>query len=329
MALHYLNGIINENQLINKINKNAFKKGIKQMRKPEFNTPYTMNSYDVNDVLFYPEQAKRYKKTVVNGWLDDAWDNITSTVQTAATNVTSTVNTGIQNVITTTQQGIQNVVNTVQQAGTNALQNIQSTIQNTITSLNLPTNFVNRLNTFVNKMTNLVGTYGKKIAMQPMRTAFILATSTNALNLGTMLAQGWGKDRNKIINWWVNEFGGDINVLKTAISRGSKTTINGDIDPEMIMKAISACSMIITSIVAVLKSIGINIGPKDKETLSKVIPTDTPTSVNSSSATVETLPPLTTSPTSSAMLTEKNNTMLYVGLGGALLIGGYFYFKKK
>jgi hypothetical protein len=318
MSLHYLNGILTQNEIIQKINKNAFKNGIEQMRQPEFKTPYTMNSYDVNDILFYPEKTKN-KKAVVNGWFEDAIQNVTSTIQTATTNVQQTLSTGVQNVLTTTQQAI----NTIQSQGATALQNVTSTIQNALQGLPLTQNFVDRFNTFYGKMTSLVGTYGKKIAMQPMRTAFILAVSTNALNLASMLAQGWLKDKNKITNWYVNDFGGDINVLKTAISRGSKTSINGDVNPEEIVKAISACSMIITSVIGVLKQLGINIGQKDKENLAKIQPNDTPVSVGPTSPQIETLP------TFSTETETKNNTLLYVSVGGAVLLGSYLLMKKR
>lgn len=329
MSLHYLNGIITENETIQQINNNAFNKGIKQLNKPEFKTPFTMSNYDVNDCLIYPIENKR-KKVVVNGWFQDAIDNVSNTVQAAATNVTSTLSTAAQNVASTVSTGVQNVVTTSQQAlqtiqsqGQAALTNVTSTIQSGLQNIPLPQNFVDKLNLFYNKMTSLVGSFGKKIAMQPMRTAFILATSVNSLNLATMLSEAWLKDKNKIINWWVNDFGGDINVLKQAINRGAKTSISGDINPEDVVKALSACSMIVTSIIGILKQLGINIGPKDKENLAKIVPSDTPPAVTSTSPQVETLPEFTT------LASTKNNTMLYVGIGGALLLGGYLLMKKK
>lgn len=317
MSLHYLNGIITENETIQAINKNAFKKGVKQLNKSEFKTPFTMSNYDVNDCLIYPKEKP--KKDNVSGLWDDAWNTIQGGVSDAWNNITSTVSTGVQNVITTGGQALQ----TIQQQGQAALTNVTSTIQSGLQNVQVPQNFVDKLNLFYNKMTSLVGSLGKKIAMQPMRTAFILATSVNSLNLATMLSQAWLKDRNKIINWWVNDFGGDANVLKQAINRGAKTSISGDVNPEDVVKALSACSMIVTSIIGILKQLGINIGPKDKENLAKIVPNDTPPTVTSTSPQTETLPQFTT------LAPTNNNTMLYVGIGGALLVGGYLLMKKK
>ncbi len=68
-----------------------------------------------------------------------------------------------------------------------------------------------------------------KIALAPVRAAFLTVTSLNLLRTGTKLARVWqapgGKDR--LIKWWTGQFKGDANKLKQAIAKGSKQTING------------------------------------------------------------------------------------------------------
>lgn len=347
MSLHYLNGILTQNETINKINKNAFKKGIEQMRNPEFKTPYTMNSYDVNDCLFYPAPTRR-KKVVVNGWFEDAVNNVTSTVQaavtnvqqtgqTALTNVQQTLNTGFQNVVTTTQQALQ----TIQSQGAAALTNVQNTIQQGLQNIPTPQQFKDDLNSLWSKVQGLVGKYGKKIALQPMRTAFLIVVSANAFRLGTNLANAWNKDKNKITNWWVNDWGGDINILKQAINRSSNITLNGNVaingDPvtlTAVTAAIAEAAPVIASIAGILTSLGLAIKPLT-DAIAKMKPKKEPTPVTATSPSVEKLGEPTGDLSQVDLLgsgtgtTDTNKTLMYVGIGGALLVGGYLLMKKK
>lgn len=325
MSLHYLNGIISEQQTIKAINKNAFKKGVQQLNKPEFNTPFTMANYDVNDILLYPTTTKK-EKAAVNGWLEDAFNNITNTVQTAATNVASTLSTGVQNVVSTTTQAVQNVVSTVQQAGATALQNVQTTLQSGLQNLSLPTLSIQKLNDIWSKLQVTVGTYGKKIALAPLRQAFITAVSFNANNLANYMLQGWQKDKNKISNWWT-DLGGDINVLKQAIAKGSKTAISGnaigEVNVEQVLKVVAVALPLIAAVIGILKSLGVGVKKEDSDAISRVQP-ETPPTVTATSTQTETVP----TDTFTSSLTD-NKTMLYVGIGGALLIGGYLFLKRK
>lgn len=340
MSLHYLNGILTEKETIQAINNNAFNKGIKQMRDPEFKTPYTMNSYDVNDCLFYPPTPK--KQVVVNGWFEDAIQNVvsttqaavtnvTQTAQTAATNVQQTLSTGVQNVVTTTQQAL----STIQSQGQAALTNVQSTITQGLANVQVPPFFKQNLNEMWAQVQGFVGKYGKKIALQPIRQAFIVCVAGNVFKMGTNLANGYNKDKTKITNWWVNDWGGDINILKQAIDRASNIKLNGvNIGEPLTLAAIAAqittATAAIASVIAVLKSLGI--GSKDAETgLQNVTPNRTAPNVTATSPQTETLPPITDTFTNVDQLTpgSTNKTLMYVGLGGALLIGGYLLMKKK
>ena len=335
MSLHYLNGILTEKETIQAINNNAFNKGIKQMRDPEFKTPYTMNSYDVNDCLFYPPTKKRQPEEV-NGLLDDAWNSITSAFQTGAANVQQTVQAGWSNILQTGQQA----VTTIQTQGQAALSNITTTIQQGLANIPTPQQFKNDLNTLWNKVTVLVGKYGKKIALQPMRTAFLIVVSANAFRLGTNLANAWNKDKTKITNWWVGNWGGDINILKQAINRSSNITLSGNQvafgDPvtlTAVTAAIAEAAPVIASIAGILTSLGLAIKPLT-DAVAKIKPKTEPTPVTATSPSTEVLMPPTGDYSDVDLLGtgtpgSTNKTLLYVGLGGALLVGGYLLMKKK
>jgi hypothetical protein len=319
MALHYLNGILTEKETIQAINNNAFNKGIKQMRTPEYKTPYTMNSYDVNDCLFYPPSKK---EIAVNGnW----WEtNILNPLQTGLTNVQQTLSTGFQNVVTTTTQGVQNVISQVQQAGSNLLQNVQTGLQNGISNLQIPTINIQKLNAIWSKVQASVGAYGKKIALAPIRQAFITAVSYNANNLGTYMLQGWNKDKTKITNLWVNDWGGDINVLKQAIAKGGKTAINGNsigVNVEVILKVVGIALPLIAAFIGILKALGIGVKKEDTDAISRTAPVEPP-ATSPTSTTFEIVP-------TDELQSSNNKTLMYVGIGGALLVGGYLLMKKK
>jgi hypothetical protein len=319
MSLHYLNGILTEKETIQAINKNAFNKGIKQMRQPEFKTPYTMNSYDVNDCLFYPVPTPK-KQVVVNGWFEDAITNISQTTQTALTNVQQTLSTGVQNVLTTGQQAL----NTIQSQGQALLTNITTTVQQGLQNIQLPTINLQKLNDIWNKVQANVGKYGKKIALAPLRQAFISAVSYNAYNLGKYMLEGWNKDKTKITNLWVNDWAGDINVLKQAIAKGSKTAISGNsigVDAEAILKIVGIALPIIAAVIGILKSIGVNTKKEDTDALSRTAPVEPPPTT-ATSTQFEIVP-------SDTLESSTNKTLMYVGIGGAVLLGGYLLMKKS
>lgn len=330
MSLHYLNGIITENETIQAINKNAFNKGIKQLNKTEFKTPFTMNNYDVNDCLIYPEQKP--KKDNVSGLWDDAWNSIQGGVSDAWNNITSTVSTGFQTVVTAGQEALQ----TIQSQGQAALQNATSTIQQGLPALQVPPFFTQNLNEMWNEITANVGRYGKKIALQPLRTAFLVVVSANVFKLGTKLANAWNVDKNKITNWWVNNWGGDINILKQAIDRASNIVLSGnyknnhlgEVTTAVVIEEITKAAAVIASIAGILKSLGVSVEEIQKG-VQGIVPSKRAPTVTPTSPQTETLPPANeTFPTIETTSTT-DKTMLYVGIGGALLVGGYLLMKKK
>jgi len=156
--------------------------------------------------------------------------------------------------------------------------------------------------------------------------------------MGTKLANAWNLNKPKITNWWVNDWGGDINQLFSAISRSSDIKLNGiyknnylgEISLAIVMEEITKASAVIASVAGVLKSLGVSVQEVEQGIKGIVPPKKAPT-VTATSPSVDTLPaPTETFPTTDQLTPgSTNKTLLYVGLGGALLVGGYLLMKKK
>ncbi len=65
-----------------------------------------------------------------------------------------------------------------------------------------------------------------KVGAAPARAAFLLLVNANFLKLATKLAEGWKKDKNKVVNFWLKA-GGKSDKLKEAIIKGSKQKLSG------------------------------------------------------------------------------------------------------
>lgn len=87
-----------------------------------------------------------------------------------------------------------------------------------------------------------------KLSLAPSRAAFLVATRVNLLKLAKRLKQGWEKDPSKLTKMW-EKFGGDINILKSAISQGSKSKINGGVGYVVTAAAVAAATPIIVAAV--------------------------------------------------------------------------------
>jgi hypothetical protein len=61
-------------------------------------------------------------------------------------------------------------------------------------------------------------------SLAPVRHSFLLLVVINALGLAGKLAVAWGKDKQRIINWWT-KLGGDVDTLKKAIHTGYKSAV--------------------------------------------------------------------------------------------------------
>jgi hypothetical protein len=195
------------------------------------------------------------------------------------------------------------------------------------------------LNALWSQIQSNVGKYGKKIALQPFRTAFLVVVSANAFRLGTNLANAWNKDKNKITNWWVNDWGGDINILKQAINRSSNIALSGmyrnaslgePVTIATVTAAITSATAVIASVAGVLKSLGVSV-QEIESGIKNIIPSKNAPTVTATSPSVERLPDASNTYPTENQLTPgtTDKTLLYVGLGGALLVGGYLLMKKK
>ena len=374
MSLHYLNGLGSKRFR----KKSTFQQGIKEVLKPEFNTPGTMNDYDV---LVYPKSTKMgaqrptkttrrcncatgkieehvqytdaqgggytigtgencncgnaikidrfdpknramIKQVAVNGWGDfsDAWGSVTSAFNDAVDSVSS---------------GFQNVVSTIQAAGSSAVKSITDQLNDAFANVQgLADNFKNSISNKWAELTPYIDKYGKKIALQPIRTAFLICVSANFLRLGTHLANAWNKDFTKLNNWWVNDWGGRTDRLKEAIQRSSKVKLNGarigePITAATVTAAAAEASAAIASVTALLKQLGIDTDQLWNDIKTKVKPNSSAKQVDATSPDTETLPPVVTY-NKDVVVSEtptKNNTMLYVG--GAALIGSAIYLLNK
>jgi hypothetical protein len=70
----------------------------------------------------------------------------------------------------------------------------------------------------------------KKVGVAPARAAFLTAVNLNLLKTANKLARVWNKPNGKerLKKFWVDSFGGDLEVLKKAIIKGSKQQISGE-----------------------------------------------------------------------------------------------------
>jgi len=272
---------------------------------------------------FNPKNRAIIKQVAVNGWGDfsDAWDSVTSAVDSAVDSISS---------------GFQNVVTTVQAAGSNAVKSITDQLNDAFNNVSgLANNFKTAISNKWAELTPYIDKYGKKIALQPIRTAFLICVSANFLRLGTHLANAWNKDFTKLNNWWVNDWGGRTDRLKEAIQRSSKVTLNGTrigepITAATVTAAAAEASAAIASVTALLKQLGIDTDQLWNDIKSKVKPNSNAKQVDATSPDTETLPPVTTYSKDVIETTPtptKDNTMLYVG--GAALLGGAIYLMNK
>jgi len=95
-----------------------------------------------------------------------------------------------------------------------------------------------------------------KFALGPTRGAFLTIVTLNLFKTATRMAKAWQKPQGKadIISMWESKFKGDISKLKTAISKGAKTSISGEdsigVAPEILM---ASAVPIILALIPILK----------------------------------------------------------------------------
>jgi hypothetical protein len=96
-----------------------------------------------------------------------------------------------------------------------------------------------------------------KVAVAPARAAFLTVVSLNALRLANKLVRVWTQPNGKetLTKFW-QSFGGDINKLKKAIIKGSKTQINADEigSATAVTAAIATATPIIVALVPIIRN---------------------------------------------------------------------------
>lgn len=96
-----------------------------------------------------------------------------------------------------------------------------------------------------------------KVAVAPARAAFLTVVSLNALRLATKMVRVWQQPNGKetLTKFWQG-FGGDINKLKKAIIKGSKTQISGDEigSASAVTAALATATPIIVALVPIIKN---------------------------------------------------------------------------
>lgn len=134
----------------------------------------------------------------------------------------------------------------------------------------LKNNAIQKLPPKVLKAVNTAGkvaSVGVKIGVAPMRLAFLGLVRLNTLHVAENLEKAIRKDRNKVMNWW-KDFGGDFNELLKITNLGIKAGEKGKaqkltgsnlglVVATGTAVATATATPVLTSLVALLKNIGV------------------------------------------------------------------------
>jgi len=156
-----------------------------------------------------------------------------------------------------------------------------------------------------------VASVGVKIAVAPMRLAFLSLIRLNALNVATNLEKAIRKDRNKVLNWW-KDFGGDFNELLRITNLGIKAGEKGKASKltgalgDPIVVATATAVPITTSLIALLKNIGVEAVKGSVDALAKSGKDALTNSLNSGQKLPGVTPALVIEPIEKAQATEQN-----------------------
>jgi hypothetical protein len=112
-----------------------------------------------------------------------------------------------------------------------------------------------------------VASVGVKIVVAPMRLAFLGLVRLNTLHVAENLEKAIRKDRTKVMNWW-KDFGGDFNELLKITNLGIKAGEKGKaqkltgsnlglVVATGTAVATATATPVLTSLVALLKNIGV------------------------------------------------------------------------
>ena len=174
-----------------------------------------------------------------------------------------------------------------------------------------------------------------KVGLAPARASFLLIVNLNALKLASKLAKLYKVDNQKLINFWT-KLGGKTEALKKAIEKGSKVALSGSGDLGVALEtAIATATPLIIAVVKILKDMKITSPTEQaeedkaidegKELLEKSPDIDKGTAEMEQDKEVGITKDEGTSEGGAFGL----STPVLLGIGGAVLVGGYLLLKKK
>ena len=227
----------------------------------------------------------------------------------------------------------------------------------------LKNNAIQKLPPVVKKAVDTAGkvaSVGVKITIAPMRLAFLGLVRLNTLHVAENLEKAIRKDRNKVKNWW-EDFGGDFKELLDITNLGIKAGTPGKaqkltgnmglVVATTTAVATATATPVLTSLVALLKNIGVEAVKGSADALATAGKTALTNSLNNAvklpgvttALVVETPKPENTAevpkPTADKTTddvppaltddTKKSNMPLILGGIAVLGLGAYFLMKKK
>lgn len=177
-----------------------------------------------------------------------------------------------------------------------------------------------------------------KVALAPARAAFLALVNLNALKIATKLAKLYKADQQKLINFWT-KLGGKMEALKKGIEKGSKSVLSGSGEMGFAIEtAIATATPIIVAITKILKDMKIT-SPTEEAELDKAIDEgkellEKNPEVEKGSAEMDSDKDVGITKGESDTDEAKGgafglSTPVLLGIGGAVLVGGYFLLKKK
>ena len=172
-----------------------------------------------------------------------------------------------------------------------------------------------------------------KIGLAPARASFLLIVNLNALKLATKLAKLYKADNQKLINFWT-KLGGKTEALKQAIEKGSKQVLSGSGDLGIALEvALATATPLIIAVVKILKDMKIT-SPTEQAEEDKAIDEgkeflEKNPDIEKDKVTMDEDKDVAKTSEEKEEGSTGLSMPLILGIGGAVLVGGYFLLKKK
>lgn len=174
-----------------------------------------------------------------------------------------------------------------------------------------------------------------KVGLAPARAAFLAIVNLNALKIATKLAKLYKADQQKLINFWT-KLGGKMEALKKGIEKGSKSVLSGTGEMGFAIEtAIATATPIIIAITKILKDMKVT-SPTEEAELDKAI--DEGKELLEKNPDIEKGGAEMDSDKDVGITKDEGEseggafglpTPVLLGIGGAVLVGGYLLMKKK